>query len=82
MPTDLLTIAGLAAELLEGHGFIACGRKQDGITRVDFWTRDGAAAFRFELRGEMAVEEVVSACLALTGTDTAPKKPTFASHLN
>ena len=67
MPTDLLVIAGDASEVLERHGFVACGRREDGVARVDFWTRDGAS-HRFELKNENAsVDEVVAACLAIAG---------------
>jgi hypothetical protein len=67
MPTDLLVLAGNASELLEAHGLIACGRREDGATRIDFWTRSGNA-YRYELRNDdLGVEEVVAACLSLAG---------------
>lgn len=69
MSTDLLVLAGNASELLERHGLVACGRREDGATRVDFWTRTGKA-YRYELTSEDAtVSEVVEACLSLAGID-------------
>jgi hypothetical protein len=65
--TDLLVLAGDASEKLERHGLVACGRRQDGVARVDFWTRDGKV-YRYELTGDaetMTVDEVVVACLAM-----------------
>lgn len=71
MPADLLVIAGIASEALERRGFIACGRRENGVTRVDFWTRDGVA-YRHELRSEdVTVEEIVATCLAQAGVDSA-----------
>ncbi len=65
--TDLLVLAGDASEKLERHGLVACGRREDGVARVDFWTRDGKA-YRYELTGNattLTVDEVVATCLAM-----------------
>jgi hypothetical protein len=62
---DLLVIAGDASEHLERQGFVACGRRENGVTRVDFWARDGMA-YRHELTDdEVTVDDVVAACLAI-----------------
>lgn len=67
MTTDLLVLAGDAAELLEQHGLVACGRRENGATRVDFWTRTGKT-YRYDLTDEdETVEAVVVACLAMAG---------------
>jgi hypothetical protein len=67
MPTDLLVLAGNASELLEQHGLVACGRRENGETRVDFWTRSGAS-YRYELKSEhVSVDAVVAACLSIAG---------------
>ena len=64
---DLLIVAGDASERLERHGLVACGRRENGVTRVDFWTR-GGKAYRHELKDEtVTVDEVVSTCLAIAG---------------
>ncbi|MDB4934039.1 MAG: hypothetical protein JWP87_1011 [Labilithrix sp.] len=79
--TDLLVLAGDASEKLERHGLVACGRRQDGVARVDFWTRDGKA-YQYELTGKsetMTVEEVVVACLAMA--EIAPRRARGA-HLS
>lgn len=70
MPTrDLLGIAGDASEKLEKHGLVACGRRQDGVTRVDFWTHQGKA-YRHELTdADLTVDEVVATCLAIAGIE-------------
>jgi hypothetical protein len=76
---DLLIVAGDASERLERHGFVACGRRENGVTRVDFWTRDGKA-YRHELKDEtISVDELVTTCLAIAGV-----RPTAArsSHLS
>jgi len=70
MPIDSLDLAADASTILERHGFVACGRRVDGRTRVDFWTREGIA-YRHELTGtEQRVDEVVAACLALVPAAT------------
>jgi hypothetical protein len=80
MATDLLVLAGDASELLERHGFVACGRRENGVARVDFWTRDGKY-FRHELNGaELTVDEIVATCLAVAGVAVAP--PRTSSHLS
>ncbi len=74
MPTDLLIIAGLASEVLERHGFIACGRREDGVARVDFWRRDGQG-YRHELVGDdVTVEDVVATCLSIAGHTAPPRR--------
>jgi hypothetical protein len=72
---DLLVIAGDAAEVLERYGFVACGRRQDGVARVDFWSRDDGKAYRYELHDEeLTVADVVAACLAV-GEASVPTPP-------
>ena len=74
MPTDALIIAGLASEILERHGFVACGRRENGVARVDFWRRDGVG-YRQELSGDdLTVDDVVAACLALAGHTVLPPR--------
>ena len=64
---DLLIVAGDAAERLERHGLVACGRRENGVTRVDFWARDGKA-YRHELKDEaVTVDDVVLTCLRVAG---------------
>lgn len=71
---DLLVVAGLASEVLERHGLVACGRKQNGVARVDFWARDGRA-WQLELNDDtQSTEDVVAACLALAGIDPGPTR--------
>ena len=81
MPSrDLLVLAGMASETLERHGLVACGRRENGVTRVDFWTRSGRA-YRHELEGEaLTVEEVVATCLLMAGLSPPPLRDT--SHLS
>lgn len=61
---DALELAADVAEVLEGYGLVACGRRQDGVARVDFWTRAGEA-HRFVVTGDDDVGSVVVGCLAL-----------------
>lgn len=69
---DLLVLAGDAAAALEAHGFVACGRRTDGLTRVDFWGPRGQS-FRYLMTGdESSVPEVVAACLAMLEGDEIP----------
>ena len=82
MPIDLLVIAGTASEILERHGFVACGRRENGVARVDFWTRNGLG-FRHVLSGEdLTVDAVVAACLAIAGHVAPPPPPRDISHLS
>ena len=77
MPSrDLLVLAGLVSETLERHGLVACGRREDGVARVDFWTRDGLA-YRHVLKDEeVTVEEVVATCLAKAKISASPVRST------
>lgn len=74
MPTlDLLDVAAEAAARLEQHDLVACGRRVDGVTRVDFWTR-GGRSFSCVLDDATAtVDEVVARCLIVVGAP--PKAP-------
>ncbi len=82
MTIDPLSLAGDASAILERYGFVACGRRVDGRTRVDFWTRDGIA-YRHELTGdEQTVDEIVAACLALVPAATPPLRPRKTSDLS
>jgi hypothetical protein len=77
MATDLLILAGMVAETLDRHGLVACGRRENGQTRVDFWTRDGRT-FRHELAKEsptITVEEIVATCLVTAGLRTSSGGP-------
>jgi hypothetical protein len=68
---DLLDIAADAATRLESHGLVACGRRVNGVTRVDFWTRDGRA-YSYELaEPTSSVDDVVAGCLATAGARVA-----------
>ena len=76
---DLLVIAGDASERLERHGLVACGRRENGVTRVDFWARDGKS-YRHELQDEaVTVEAVVATCLAMAGMGPSTAR---SSHLS
>ena len=76
---DLLIVAGDASERLERHGLVACGRRENGVTRVDFWARDGKA-YRHELKDEaVTVEDVVVTCLAIAGIGPSTAR---SSHLS
>lgn len=79
---DLLIVAGDAAERLERHGLVACGRRENGATRVDFWSRDDGRAFRHELKDDaVTVDDVVAACLEIAGkTPSVTARST--SHLS
>lgn len=65
---DALILAGDAAEELERHGFVAVGKLEMGVARVEFWAREGAriASFRYEVTPDDAsTRHVVEQCLAL-----------------
>lgn len=82
MPTDLLVLAGNVAEALERHGFVACGRRRDGITAVEFWTK-GGEDHRYELHDAgAAVEEIVAACLAMIDSESPAPKESRSTILN
>ncbi len=77
---DLLVLAGDVSEHLERHGLVACGRRENGVARVDFWTRTDGRAYRLELKDEVAsLEEVVATCLSIAGLRPTT---TRSSHLS
>ena len=77
--SDLLVVAGDAAERLERHGLVACGRRENGVTRVDFWARDGKA-YRHELKDQaVTVDDVVVTCLSIAGLGPSASR---SSHLS
>lgn len=77
--SDLLVVAGDAAERLERHGLVACGRRENGVTRVDFWARDGKA-YRHELKDQaVTVDDVVVTCLGIAGLGPSASR---SSHLS
>lgn len=69
---DLLVVAGDAAEKLEQHGVVACGRRIDGVTRVDFWTNTGELHSYVLGETDTTVDGVVMSCLAMLD-EPAPK---------
>ncbi len=76
---DLLIVAGDAAERLERHGLVACGRRENGVTRVDFWARDGKS-YRHELKDDdVTIDDVVITCLAMAGIGPSRER---SSHLS
>ncbi|HQY62893.1 MAG: hypothetical protein IPQ09_27880 [Myxococcales bacterium] len=68
---DALELAADVAEVLEAYGLVACGRRKDGVARVDFWTREGRA-HRFPVSGDEDVGSVVAACLELAEVVVTP----------
>ncbi len=77
---DLLILAGDVSERLEHHGLVACGRRENGVARVDFWTRTDGRAFRYELHDEaVTLEDVVATCLSIAGLQRAAPR---SSHLS
>lgn len=70
---DPLVLAGEAAAILEQRGFVACGRREEGVTRVDFWSRDGEA-YRYVLRAtDSDAREVAAMCRAIAMAESAPE---------
>lgn len=83
MPTrDLLDIAADAATRLELHGLVACGRRVNGVTRVDFWTRGGHAfsCVLDDANATVDVDEVVATCLATAQVRVTPARPDAMKH--
>ncbi len=76
---DLLVVAGDAAEKLEQHGVVACGRRQNGVTRVDFWTMEGELHSYVMNETDTDVDAVVLACLAKL---EVPKTPMFVHQFD
>jgi hypothetical protein len=71
---DLLDIAADAAERLEREGgLVACGRRTNGVTRVDFWTRGGQQHSLVLTEAMTNVDEIVLACMKQAGGTKAPK---------
>lgn len=81
MPTrDLLDIAADAATRLELHGLVACGRRSNGVTRVDFWTRAGHAFSCVLEDANATVDDVVASCLATAEVRVIPARPDAMKH--
>lgn len=72
---DSLVLAGDVAAELERYGMVACGRREDGVARVDFWTREGRA-FRHLVAGDEEMAVLVAHCLDVAGV----RPPKVASH--
>jgi len=80
MARDLLDVAADAAERLEREGLVACGRRVNGITRVDFWTRSDGKAYSLTVDDTMTdLDELVSLCLAKAGM-LEPPGPSVVKH--
>lgn len=78
MALDRLALASEAAFVLERMGFVACGRKKDGVVTVDVWMqkREGTAFIRYEVdRDDYTAETLAAACAVtfrktgIAGTD-------------
>ena len=82
MTIDPLSLAGDASAVLERYGFVACGRRVNGRTSVDFWTRDGIAYQHYLSDEDASVDDVVAACLALVPTPTPTEKQDRTSDLS
>jgi hypothetical protein len=71
---DRLVIASEAAFVLERMGFVACGRKKEGVVTVDVWvqTTGGTQLVRYEVdRDDYTPETLAAACAAtLRRTDS------------
>jgi hypothetical protein len=70
---DALVLAGDVAAELERYGMVACGRREDGVARVDFWTHEGRG-FKYPVSGEEELAVLVLQCLDIAGA-----RPTSAA---
>jgi hypothetical protein len=64
---DRLLVASEAAFVLEKMGFVACGRKKDGVVSVDVWWQQpkGTSFIRYEVdRDDYTAETLAAACAA------------------
>lgn len=66
MNADPLVLAGDVAALLEEYGVVACGRKEDGLTRIDFWSHQGKS-YRLAVDGSEPASSLLAACLQIAG---------------
>jgi hypothetical protein len=64
MQVDALVLAGDVAALLEEYGVVACGRRQDGATRIDFWSHTGKG-FHCAVTGAEDPTTLLRACLQI-----------------
>jgi hypothetical protein len=65
---DRLVVASEAAFLLEKMGFVACGRKKDGIVTVDVWVpgKTGTQLVRYEVDHDQYTPQTLAAACAIT----------------
>lgn len=69
---DALTLAGDVAAQLEEYGVTACGRTQDGETRIDFWTHNGKG-HRCAVQGSEDAVVLLYTCLQIAGISATPR---------
>lgn len=72
MQMDALVLAGDVAAQLEEYGVVACGRRQDGETRIDFWNRSGKG-FRCAVTGTEDAWTLLHTCLQSAGIPSTPR---------
>ncbi len=73
---DRLVVASEAAFALERMGFVACGRKKDGVVTVDVWWHrpKGTAFIRYEVDNDDYTAETLAAACAITVRRSDPGK--------
>ena len=73
---DRLALASEAAFVLERMGFVACGRKKDGVVSVDVWLQkpNGTAFIRYEVDHDEYTPETLAAACAATMSSTEKRR--------
>lgn len=73
---DRLLVASEAAFVLERMGFVACGRKKNGVVTVDVWWQRprGTAFVSYEVEHDDYTAETLAAACAITVRRTDPGK--------
>jgi len=74
---DRLVVASEAAFLLEKMGWVACGRKKDGVVTVDVWVpqNGGTKLVRYEVdRDDYTPQTLAAACAVLIRGPNAPAR--------
>jgi hypothetical protein len=83
--TDLLEIACDAATILEGYGFVACGRRVNGVTTVDCWLRADGATHRYAFpldASDQTGRQVADRCAAILQAQRLAQRAPSALALN
>ena len=65
--SERLRVAGEAAALLEGQGYVSAARMRDGVVRIELWRviNGQQHMLKHTIEGEVSAEELAATCHAV-----------------